>query len=64
MPKRTHNDSEREDWVNNDEGLYDWFKRSKLSMRAFIRSNRTTLDDCIDAVVNAEAPAHFLKYGG
>ena len=37
------NDKEREMWVNNDEGLYNWFRESRLSMREFIRSNRAEL---------------------
>ena len=42
------NDSEREQWVNNDEGLYEWQRRSHLSMRQFVRENRDTIDRFID----------------
>jgi len=46
------NDKEREDWVNNDEGLYLWHRSSGLPMRAFIRKNREELDRTINAVIN------------
>jgi len=41
------NNNEREQWINNDEGLYLWWKRSRLSMREFIRQNRDEIDSCI-----------------
>jgi hypothetical protein len=66
MTKR--NDSERRDWINNDEGLYDWARswraRNRGNMRDFIRANRTEIDECIDRVLNGDKPAHYLKYGG
>lgn len=46
------NDREREIWVLNDEGLYNWWRRSRLSMRAFIRANRAELDSIITAALN------------
>lgn len=49
------NDAEREQWVNNDEGLYNWQRTNRdgpggkrLGMRAFIRANRAELDAAID----------------
>lgn len=45
------NDDERRLWVLNDEGLYIWFTRSRLSMRMFIQENRAELDACIDAAL-------------
>ena len=47
------NDTEREQWVNNDEGLYNWWKESRQSMRNFIRENRAALTECIERVLNA-----------
>ena len=38
------NDRERSLWVQNDEGLYSWWRRSRRGLRAFIRENRTALD--------------------
>lgn len=42
--KFTINDTDREEWVENDEGLYGWFKRSRMSLRRFIRENRAGID--------------------
>ena len=46
------NNRERELWIANDEGLYLWQRRSKQSMRAFIRENREELDRYINKVLN------------
>lgn len=48
----TMNDRERELWVSNDEGLYNWHRRSRLSMRRFIRENREELDAIIKAYLD------------
>ena len=50
---RTLNDDDREQWINNDEGLYNWQRSSRLSMRNFIRQNRTELDAHILGRLNA-----------
>jgi hypothetical protein len=57
------NDTDREQWIDNDEGLYDWWRSSQLDKRTFIRANRTGIDAVIAAVLTGEAPAHYLKYG-
>lgn len=62
MNKR--NDSERAEWVQNDEGLYRWWKGERGSLRDFIKAHRSEIDLCIDAVTGATKPAHFLAYGG
>jgi len=41
------NDSERELWVLNDEGLYNWQRFSGKSMRKFIREHRREIDEII-----------------
>jgi hypothetical protein len=46
------NNKERTLWINNDEGLYNWFKSSRQSMTAFIKENKTELDQCIDNAMN------------
>lgn len=46
------NDADREQWVNNDETLYLWQRRSKQSMRDFIRANRAEIDRVIDRALN------------
>jgi hypothetical protein len=48
------NDHEREQWINNDEGLYDWWQRSRCSMRQFIRENREELDSLILAALSQQ----------
>jgi hypothetical protein len=49
--EKTMNDDEREDWVNNVESLYFWWKGSGLSMRNFIRQNREAIDKEIQAIL-------------
>lgn len=39
-------------WIDNDEGLYIWWKRSKQKKSVFIKENRTELESCIHAVLN------------
>ena len=58
-----HNDEERRQWVDNDEGLYDLQRCSGMSMREWIRKNRDFIDQCIDNVVSGKESAHYLKYG-
>ena len=61
--KQTLNDKDREQWIMNDEGLYNWFRSSRLSMRNFIRQNRKELDECIKPVLTGKKLAHYLEYG-
>ena len=42
------NDREREMWIDNDEGLYLWWRGSRQSKRAFLRENRADLDAAIN----------------
>ncbi len=37
------NDDDRAQWIDNDEGLYNWWRSSRQSKRAFIRENREEL---------------------
>ena len=57
------NDNDREQFVDNDEGFYDWRRRSGLSMRKFIRQHRKEIDEAMGAVKSGAKPAHYLKYG-
>ena len=43
----TINDSDRAEWVNNDEGLYNWWKSTKKGITTFVRENRKELDEFI-----------------
>lgn len=62
MKRRTLNNAARRDWIMNDEGLYNWFRRSRQSMAAFIRDNRAEIDAAILPVLEGTKPAHHLAY--
>jgi hypothetical protein len=57
------NNNDREQWVNNDEGLYVMYKRSKQNMRSFIKTNKEMIDEIISNVVGGKKKAHYLIYG-
>jgi hypothetical protein len=57
------NDSDRAEWIDNDEGLYDWWRFSRQSKRNFIRANREELTRYIELVTSGQQPAHFGLYG-
>lgn len=48
------NDNDREEWINNDEGLYLSWKSSRMSMRQFIRENRDDLDKIINGYIERQ----------
>lgn len=62
------NDEERRLWVENDEGLYCYWRAAKreerISQREWIRKNRTFIDSVINNVTKGKKPAHYLRYGG
>jgi hypothetical protein len=58
------NDRERENWIDNDEGLYRMWSSSRSSKRKFIRANRSVIDAAITNVTTGKQPAHYLVYGG
>lgn len=43
-------------WIDNDESLYLWHKRSRLSKREFVKQNKAELVALIDRVVNKPPP--------
>lgn len=51
-----------EQWIDNDEGLYLWWKGSRMSKRTFIREYRHDLEACIQRVLSGDRPAHYLAY--
>lgn len=57
------NDTERAEWIDNDEGFYDWWQSSRQPKREFIRENRGEIDAAIANVTSGDKPAHYLKYG-
>ena len=65
------NDTERSQWIDNDEGLYNWFRswrkgrhRADRSKSIFIRENRAEIDAVIRNVTEGKKPAHYLAYPG
>lgn len=60
----TLNNRDREQWIDNDEGLYNWWRSSRQSKTAFIRENRAELDEAIQRELNREpAPKTWRDYG-
>lgn len=57
------NNSDREQWIDNDEGLYNWWKISRLSKRKFIQENRVAIDKVIANMTEHLKPYHYLAYG-
>ena len=59
------NDTEREQWVDNDEGLYLMWHGSCIgSKRLFVRKHRQEIDEVISNIVDKGAPTGYLIYGG
>lgn len=58
------NDKDRAQWIDNDEGLYNWWKSSRLPKAKFIKENREELTRVIENVRGGKKPAHYLTYGG
>jgi hypothetical protein len=56
------NDATRREWVDNDEGLYDLQRRSKLPMKKWISENRKLIDAVANNVKTGAKKAHYLKY--
>jgi hypothetical protein len=48
------NDTERQQWVDNDESLYLWWKSSRQGVRQFIRDNREELDAVINRALGRD----------
>ena len=57
------NNTEREQWIDNDEGLYNWWKSSRMSKREFIKENRAQIDEAIENMTSNKKPQHYLAYG-
>ena len=57
------NNTEREQWIDNDEGLYNWWKSSRMSKREFIKENRAQIDEVIENMISNKKPQHYMTYG-
>lgn len=51
-----------EQWIDNDEGLYTWWKDTGLAKRAFIARYRREIVAAIENVLEGRKPAHYLAY--
>lgn len=58
------NDDDRRLWVENDEGLYDLQRSSRLSLTKWVRANRTLIDEVAKNVQDGTKRQSYLKYGG
>lgn len=52
------NDTERREWVGNDEFLYREARRYRGGITKYIRDNREEIDAMINAVLNNERQPH------
>ena len=55
------NNREREMWIDNDEGLYNWWRSSRMSKREFLKQYRAELDACINRALG-KAPTHAQRF--
>ena len=55
------NDTERAQWVDNDEGLYKAARKAK-NRRQWIRENRALIDEVIGNVTSGNKPPHYMAY--
>jgi hypothetical protein len=49
-------------WIDNDEGLYSWWKSTRLPKRAFIMGNRAEITAVIRNITSGSKRAHYLIY--
>jgi len=49
---RSLNDTDRAQWIDNDEGLYNWWRATRLPKRKFIQLNREEIDAAINSYLN------------
>jgi hypothetical protein len=45
------NDKDLAQWIDNDEGLYNWWRGSRMAKGKFIKENRAELQTLIRAVL-------------
>jgi len=55
--------TECEEWVSNDEGLYDLWQESNLPLSRFINQNYAFIKEVAKSVKGGERKPHYLKYG-
>jgi hypothetical protein len=63
LKRQTLNDNDRSQWIDNDEGLYNWFRSTRMSKKAFVKQYRKEIDEVVNNVRGGVKPAHYLEYG-
>lgn len=53
------NDTERAEWVENDEPLYRWWKGERISLRKFVQQHRNELTEYINGKMNPRQPTGY-----
>ncbi len=53
--------SDIDQWIDNDEGLYNWWRSAHQSKRDFIRDNRAELEACICRALNAKPASSYYR---
>lgn len=64
--QNTINDTDREDFVRNDEGLYNMWRsemRGEKKIREFVRANRDTIDSAIQKSMQPKSDGHYYMIG-
>ena len=56
-------DDQREDFVANDEGLYNLQQASGLNEEQWVRENRELIDEVMGNVESGRKRQHYLVYG-
>jgi hypothetical protein len=46
-------------WIDNDEDLYNWWKRMRQAKSKFIQENRAELEDLIHRALNPKRPNSY-----
>ena len=59
--KFTMNNKEREMWIINDEGMYNWWKSTKLSKANFIKENKQEIDAAIKAMLDKKPQCSYYR---
>jgi hypothetical protein len=54
--------SDIDQWLDNDESLYNWLKSSRQNRRQFIKDNRDQLVAYIDGIINQPPQAKTWQY--
>ena len=60
--KITLSDNDIRDWIDNDEGLYNWWIGCRQTKSQFIREERAAIVPAIKNIIEGREPASYLAY--